>query len=428
MDLGRRAFVTGLAAAPALLAARRGAAAPILSPENFGVGEATIRHANAWLEVSRSAFEANIQRVRDTIGPKVKICAVMKADAYGHGAALLVKSVIAKKVECIGFTSNEEARIARALGFHGALARLRLATPGEIEDGLHYDIQELVSNLDYARDVAEIGRAHRKRVPIHLALNSAGMSRNGIEVGTEEGMLEALEIPKLHELELVGIMTHFPIEEEPDVRKSLAAFNEQSAAFIARGRLDRTKLTLHTANSFATLMVPESRLDMVRTGGALYGDTVEGKDYERVATFKSAVASVLHFPAGDTVSYDRTWKLARPSILANIPVGYSDGLRRIFSNGNDASNPSSHSVVLIHGTKVPLLGRVTMNTFMADVTDLAQPVKIGDEVVLVGRQGGAEITYSEIEASANTNETSTKTIAADLYTVWGNSLPKILVS
>jgi alanine racemase len=246
------------------------------------------------------------------------------------------------------------------------------------------------------------------------------MSRNGLEVGTEAGMAEALKILQLPDLNLVGIMTHFPVEEEGDVRKSLGVFNAQSATLIERGRLDRSKITLHVANSFATIMVPDSRLDMVRTGGAIYGDTVANSGYEPIATRKTEVAGVMPYPAGNTVAYDRTFKLTRPSILANIPVGYSDGYRRVFSNGNVPPNPPVDSVVLIHGRKVPVVGRITMNTFMVDVTDLDPPVRIGDEVVLVGRQADAIIRYGDLEPL-------TKSIAADLYTVWGNSQPKVLV-
>jgi len=393
----------------------------MLSAGNSGLNAATAKRGNACLEISRSGFEANLARLRAAIGPSVKLCAVMKADAYGHGIALLIGSVIRHKVECVGFTSNEEARIARTLGFRGQLARLRLATPEEIEAGLRYDIEELVGNLDYAQDAARIARSQRKRLRYHLALNSAGMSRNGLEVGSPEGMAEALQILKLPDLHLAGIMTHFPVEEAADVRRSLATFNAQSAELIARGRLDAGKLLLHAANSFATLEVPESRLGMVRTGGALYGDTVPDRGYEPIATLKSEVAAICHYPAGNTVTYDRTYKLTRPSILANIPVGYSDGYRRVFSNGNVPPNPPVDSVVLIHGRKVPVVGRITMNTFMVDVTDLDPGARIGDEVVLLGRQQGAEIRYDDLESLG-------KTIAADLYTVWGNSIPKILVS
>ena len=260
MKINRRAFVSGLLATPILGSAQ---AAPILSASNNGLTAAVAKRGNAWLEISESGFDANFATLRTAIGSNVKICAVIKGDAYGHGAALLIKSIIKNKAECIGFTSTEEARIARTLGFRGRLMRLRLATPEEIEAGLRYDIEELVGNLDYAQDMARIAHAHRKIVKYHLALNSAGMSRNDLEVGSPDGMEEALKILQLSDLHPVGIMTHYPVDDEEDVRHGLAVFNAQSSAIIARGGLDASKLILHTANSFATIKVFTLKRSMI---------------------------------------------------------------------------------------------------------------------------------------------------------------------
>jgi alanine racemase len=149
---------------------------------------------------------------------------------------------------------------------------------------------------------------------------------------------------------------------------------------------------------------------MVRPGGALYGYGGTPKPpFGHVAAFKSRVASVQAYPAGDTVSYDRTYELKRDSLLANIPVGYSDGYRRAYSN---------KGAMLIRGRRAPVVGNVTMNTTMVDVTDIPG-VLAGDEAVLFGKQGGNEITQAEIEELAGV-------ILADQYTVWGTSNPKVM--
>jgi alanine racemase len=237
------------------------------------------------------------------------------------------------------------------------------------------------------------------------------MSRNGIELKTDAGKADALGLLRLPNLRIVGIMTHFPVEQVGDVRAGLATFNAESAWVIREGHLDRSKLLLHTANSFATLAVPESRLDLVRPGGALYGDTIPShREYLPVLSFKSRVAAVNAYPKGNTVCYDRTYTLTRDSRLANIPVGYSDGYRRVFSD-------KAH--VLIRGQRCPIVGRVTMNTIMVDVTDLAN-VRIGDEVVLFGKQGAAEIIPSELEDIAGT-------ILVEVYGLWGRVNPRVLV-
>ncbi|MGZ4988284.1 MAG: alanine racemase C-terminal domain-containing protein, partial [Limisphaerales bacterium] len=276
---------------------------------------------------------------------------------------------------------------------------------------LPYDIEELLGNLTLANDVSALAHRHHITVRYHLALNSAGMSRNGIELKTDAGKADTLTLLRLPNLRIVGIMTHFPVEEVADVRARLAAFNDESAWVIREAHLDRSKLLLHTANSFTTLEVPEARLDLVRPGGALYGDTVPSRtEYQRVLAFKSRVAAVNAYPKGNTVCYDRTFTLTRDSRLANIPVGYSDGYRRIFSN-------KGH--VLIHGHRCPVVGRVTMNTLMADVTDFAD-AQAGDEVVLYGKQGAAEIAQTELEDISGT-------ILVEVYGVWGRVNPRILV-
>jgi alanine racemase len=204
------------------------------------------------------------------------------------------------------------------------------------------------------------------------------------------------------------------------MRAGNARFAADTDWVIAAGRLQRKALTVHVANSYATLNVPESRLDMVRTGGALFGDTDPAfRQFQRIMTFKSRVATVNHYPAGSTVAYDRTYKLARDSWLANIPVGYSDGYRRTLSHANQPEADQTQAYVLVRGRRLPVVGRVTMNTVMADATELRDEIRIDDEVVLFGRQGDEEITQDSLEGVA-------RTIGPDLYTVWGNSLPKVL--
>jgi len=367
--------------------------------------------ANAWLEIDATAFEKNLRTVQVLVGDQVQVCAVLKADAYGHGIALLTPSLVSLGVPYAGITSNSEAGSLRAHGFKGKIMRLRAATLGEVEAALPFDVEELVGNRAVAEAMAGLARSQGRRIRYHLALNSAGMSRNGIELKTPEGRADALALLKLSELHLVGIMTHFPVEDAAEMRKALVVFNADVAWVLREGGLNRSALLVHAANSFATLEVPESRLDLVRVGGALYGDTIpERTEYGRVMAFKSRVAAVNQYPAGNTVSYDRTFTLKRDSRLANLPVGYSDGYRRVFSN-------QGH--VLIRGRRCPIVGRVTMNTIMVDVTDVPE-VAAGDEAVLFGRQGDAAITQAELEKSAGT-------ILVDLYTVWGNSNPKILV-
>lgn len=388
-----------------------GFAAPPLSMTD-GVAQVSVQESNAWVEINKAAFERNIRTLQAALGNHSKICAILKADAYGHGIGLLMPSVIKMGVPCVGIASNDEARVVRASGFKGQLVRVRAASMGELEAALPYNMEELAGNLQLAQQADALAQKAGRPLVVHLTLNAGGMSRNGLDLATEQGRQEALAITQLPNLRVVAIMTHFAEEDAADVRKGLATFNQQADWLINEAKLDRKAITLHTANSFATLEVPESRLDMVRTGGLLFGDTVPTfTEYQRVMQFKTRVASVNSYPKGNTVGYDRTYTLTRDSKLANITVGYSDGYRRAFTN---------KGFVLINGQRVPVVGKVSMNTLMVDVTDVPT-VKSGDEVVLFGKQGSAQITQAETE---DINDA----LLADLYTVWGNSNPKVIVN
>ena len=383
--------------------------APMLDAHPTPSSALSQQKVNAWLEINTKAFEQNIATLQSQLQGQSKICAVMKADAYGNGIALLMPSVIKMRVPCVAIASNEEARVVRASGYKGQVMRVRTATLHEIRDGMKYNMEELIGNPELAATVSDMAHKQGKTVRYHLALNSAGMSRNGLDLSTEAGQQAALAITRLPNLKITGIMTHFPVEEKADVEKGLAAFKSETAWLIQTAKLDRSKLTLHTANSFTTLAVPEARMDMVRPGGLLYGDTIpEHTEYKKIMAFKTNVASINSYPKGNTVGYDRTFTLTRDSRLANLPMGYSDGYRRVFTN-------KGH--VLIRGHRVPVVGKVSMNTTMVDITDFPD-ISAGDEVVLYGSQNGAEITQSEVEDINGA-------LLADLYTVWGNSNPRI---
>ena len=218
-------------------------------------------------------------------------------------------------------------------------------------------------------------------------------------------------------------MTHYPTEDRDDILRQLARFQDDIAWLKANGLPDHPVIR-HTANTFATLHHPETRLDMVRVGGALYGDTSADflARFRPTITLKSRVAAVNHFPADETVNYDRTFKLSRESWLANIPIGYADGYRRSLWHANQpefADEGKNNTQVLIGGRRYPVVGRVTMNTLMADVTGDQDRIRLDDEVVLFGRQGEEVITQKELE-------TNSSAYGPDLLAVMGNSLPKML--
>ncbi|EYS85233.1 alanine racemase [Cupriavidus sp. SK-4] len=365
---------------------------------------------NAWVEVDLGKFEANVRGIQTRIGDRAEMCAVMKADACGHGIALLVPTLVALGVSSIGIASNDEARQVRQAGFTGRLLRVRAATLAEIEDGLPYGLEEIVGNLDYARHIDALVHRYRRVARVHLELNSGGMSRNGFDLDSQPERGKCLAAAALPHLRVVGIMTHFPVQEVSDVERGLARFRDESAWLIASASMVRSQIQLHCANSFTTLEVRAAHLDMVRTGAILFGCLPAYPDFQPIASLKSRVASVNAYAAGNTVAYDRTLCLSRDSRLANIPVGYADGYRRALSNRGQA---------LIRGRVYPVVGRVTMNTLMVDVTE-SPDILPGDEVVLFGTQGGSRIDVASIEAAAGT-------IYPDLCVGWGNSVTRVAV-
>jgi len=424
MQINRRSILAGGAAALTLTANAR--ATPVLSARNFGLRPADAPRRNAWMEIDAAAFEHNIAEVSSILGAGgAQLCAIMKADAYGNGLDLLMPSVLKNKIAAIGFTSNEEARVAREMGFKGKLIRVRTGTLDEIEDAFAFRVEELVGNPAAA---ARIARAWRRKsatqsLPIHLCLNADGMSRNGVELKTEYGKKDAVAILQTAGLKIVGLMTHYPTEDKDDILRQLARFDQDTDWLKANG-LPSGPLVRHTANTFATLHHSQTRLDMVRVGGALYGDTSADflARFRPTITLKSRVAAVNHFPADETVAYDRTYRLTRESFLANIPIGYSDGFRRSLSHANQPDFPhegKNNTQVLIGGRRYPIVGRVTMNTLMVDVTGDQDRINLNDEVVLFGRQGGEFISQAEFEKNS-------ASYAPDLLAVLGNSLPKIL--
>lgn len=422
----RRRSVLAAGVGFAGLAGTRALAAPVLSADNYGLDLAHARRRNGWIEIDTAAFEANIDAVRSWVGP-ARLCAVMKADAYGNGIALLIPSIIRKQIVDVAVTSNDEARIARELGYRGRLIRLRTATPDEMEDAFPLGVQELIGNPAAAARLEALWRKFGgpEPLPVHLALNAGGMSRNGIELSSAYGKADARALLALGGLAIAGVMTHYPSEDADDILGQLARYHSDLAWLKAEGH-DLGKAVHHTANTFAALKHPETRLGMVRVGGAIYGDPGSYKTdrFIQTMTIKSRVAAVSHYPAGQTVNYDRTYRLERDSWLANVPIGYSDGYRRGFSHANRPEFPAegrNRTEVLVRGKRYAVVGRVTMNTLMVDVTGDENRLALNDEVVLFGAQQDQRITQAEFESNSSA-------YAPEMLATLGAALPRVVTA
>ncbi|NRF25928.1 alanine racemase [Vibrio coralliilyticus] len=401
-----RATLVSLAVASALFP-MGSIAAPIALPDTPPAMN-QVQQSNAWLEISLGQFKQNMAQFRSHLSSQTKLCVVMKADAYGNGIRGLMPTILELNVPCIAIASNAEARTVRDSGFEGQLVRVRSADIQEIEQAMDLDIEELIGSLEQANQIKSLSAD--KTIKVHLALNDGGMSRNGIDMSTEKGKQEALDIAKHQGIDIVGIMTHFPNYDADEVRSKLADFNQSSAWLIENANLNRDDVLLHVSNSYTALNVPEAQLDMVRPGGVLYGDLPTNPEYPSIVSFKTRVASLHNVPANSTVGYDSSYVTKRDSVLANLPVGYSDGYPR---------NMGNRAHVIVNGQRAPVVGKTSMNTTMVDVTDV-KGVITGQEVTLFGQQANAQISVGEMEEHA-------ELIFPELYTVWGTANPRLYI-
>lgn len=396
--------------AAAMLAPSMQVVSAPLQLNDYVASQNQVPASNTWLEVDLRQFQQNIEQFKSHMDSKTKICAVMKADAYGNGIQGLMPTILEQQIPCVAVASNAEAQAVRDSGFKGQLMRVRSAEISEIESALGLEMEELIGSADQAKALSELAAKSQKEIKVHLALNDGGMGRNGVDMTTDEGKQEALQIATQKGVNIVGIMTHFPNYNADDVRKKLASFKTNSAWLIDTAELKREEILLHVANSYTALNVPEAQLDMVRPGGVLYGDLPTNPEYPSIVSFKTRVASLHDLPKNSTVGYDSSYTTNKDSIVANLPVGYSDGYPR--KMGNKAE-------VIINGQRAKVVGVTSMNTTMIDVSNI-EGVTPGSEVILFGSQKGQTISASEIEQNSDV-------IFPELYTIWGSANPRVYV-
>lgn len=371
----------------------------------------TVRHA--WLEIDTEQFSDNLSKTQQLIGTK-KLCAVMKADAYGLGISNLLPTVMAHEVPYIAITSHAELQTIRKHqpAYKGKILRIRTATREEVEAGIALNIEEMIGHIHNAELISDCAVRAGVNINYHLKLNSAGMSRNGLDVRTTAGQEMVRSILSLPNLNLVGLMTHFPKECSQDISDSLAQFQADCDWLLAIANVERHTICIHAANSYAMLSDKANYLDMVRPGSLIYGDGFppDFEGFPHIFSFKSTIASINDYCAGSSVSYEREHILSRDSRIATVLVGYANGYRRVFSH---------KGYMLVHGQPADVLGRVSMNVTTIDVTDIPE-ASIGDEVVIYGSQGQNEVSQAHME-------TVNQALFADLYTIWGKCNDIVLV-
>jgi alanine racemase len=339
-----------------------------------------------WAEVDLGRIRANVGRLKGRLRPGVSLLAVVKADGYGHGAPMAAAAALAGGADWLGVARvHEGAELRRA----GITAPVLLLAEPHAEAVAHAVELGLVPTL-YTRATAlrfaEAARAAGTDVAVHVKVDT-GMHRYGLAPAEVAGFLDMVRAED--GLRAEGIWSHFAVAEDvlnPYTKQQFECFSEVLAGLgpAADG------LVRHLANSAGLLTFPEAHFDMVRTGIAVYGihpspDLADRVELEPAMSFKSRVGLIKRLQAGESISYGQRYTMPAEGVVATVPCGYADGLRRGLTNAGD---------VLIRGRRYRIAGTVTMDHLMVDLGTDA--VAAGDEVVMLGRQGAEEITAQEV--------------------------------
>ncbi len=334
-----------------------------------------------WAEVDLGAIARNLKRLRARMPGGVKVMFVVKADAYGHGApACALAAERARAADWLGVSSVEEGIALRDAGVRLPVLILGSLYPFEsVLAAAAYDLTPAVASLESARRVAEVALRLRRAIQVHVKVDT-GMGRFGVRPEAAPALVRRLA--ELKAVRVQGIYTHLARAED-DAAFTAAQLRAFRGVVAALARAGLRPPLVHAANSAGALRRPASRFDMVRPGLAAYG-LYPG--FEPALTLKSKIVFLKTLPKGAAVSYGGTWRARRVSRVATLPIGYADGYRRALSN---------RAAVLVGGRRCPVVGRVTMDQTMVDVTGVPG-ARVGDDAVLLGRQGAAEVPAAEL--------------------------------
>lgn len=340
-----------------------------------------------WAEIDLGAYGRNLQKIRAKVGPEVKLLAVVKANAYGHGAERLALYAQQHKLcDFLGAASVEEGILLRRAGVTLPVLVLGSLYPFEaFEYAIKYDLSVAVASLEAAKAIKQIARKLGKKARCHVKQDS-GMGRIGTRRGGVMHIIHELNGDEFIELE--GLFTHLSsVESDP-------AYTEEQIGYfrdtMTNVRLHKIPVQLcHMAASPAIDLRPDSYCDMVRAGHSAFGLS-EG--FEPVLSFKSRIVFAKDVAAGASISYNRSFIAPGAMKVATVAVGYGDGYLRALSNKAE---------VLIRGQRCRVLGNITMDMTMVDVSAVPQ-ARVGDEVVLIGRQQGQQIRADELAKLAGT--------------------------
>ena len=347
-----------------------------------------------WAEIDLDAIAHNVRELKQRIGAKAELMAVVKANGYGHGAIPVSETALDNGASRLAVNRSVEGLQLRRAGISAPILIMGYSLPSVAETIVQWDLTPTVNTVEQAEALSAASSRDSKMLPIHIKVDT-GMGRFGLMPGEVVDFVRA--ISQLSNLAVEGIYTHFAMADAVDKAHTLRQF----AVYLdVTRRLDEAGFPIaikHVANSAATLDLTKTHLDMVRCGIALYGlrPSSEGEStisLHPAMALKSRVARVRTLSPGSCISYGCTYTTTRPTLAALVPAGYGDGYHRLLSNKGQ---------VLIGGQRAPILGRVCMDQFVVEV-DHIPDVEQNQQVVLFGRQGDDEINAEEVAAWAET--------------------------
>jgi alanine racemase len=348
---------------------------------------------STWVEVDLDRFDSNLRAIRALVGEERDILLVVKADAYGHGAVDIAAAAEEAGVAQLGVATLHEGIQLRQAGCRLPIVALSPLLPSEIGEAVAHRLDPSVCDLRFARDLSEAARAAGSPVRCHVEIDT-GMGRTGVRVDEAEAFVAALVAHP--GLRLATLYTHFPDADGPDLEFTAQQVREFRALLERLASRGIVPPRVHAANSAGTVNLAASHFDWVRIGLLAYGHlpprAATSLDLEPVMSFKSRIVQIRDLPAGTPISYARTFVTSRPTRTGVVAVGYGHGYSWLLSGRGH---------MLVRGRRVAILGRVTMDLTMVDLTD-AGPVEVGDEVVLFGEQGGERLTLEELARGSET--------------------------
>ncbi|MBM4347604.1 MAG: alanine racemase [Deltaproteobacteria bacterium] len=338
-------------------------------------------------EIDLRALAFNYQQIKKQIPTGVSILAVVKADAYGHGAGPVSLKLEKIGADYLGVAIPEEGMALRKGGVKTPILILGGMFQEDAEAILRYGLTPVVFDIDSLRRLSKAAKNKRKKARVHLKVDT-GMGRLGVPFHLFSAFLK--ETQKFSNIEIEGLLSHFSMTDEEESYTSSQWEKFQQAVNLAK-EMGVSSRYIHMANSATSTVFPEYSGNLIRPGIMLYGSYPSSTFEKRiklkpVLTLKTRIHFLKSVPAGSRISYGGTFVTRRESLIATLPIGYADGYSTRLSNQGE---------VLIRGKRSPVVGKVCMDLIMADVTNVPGVSK-GDEVILIGRQGREQITADEV--------------------------------